>query len=56
MKLSYLTVQLEKAVFFQHLSGLGANLGQIDDSKCIYKLHDSSRSGGTEFINIEKFV
>lgn len=52
MKLSNLTVQLEKEVFFQHLSGLGADMGQISESKRVYKSHDQQNS----LINVEKFV
>lgn len=54
MKLSNLTVQLEKEVFFQHLAGLGANMGQINESKRIYRIQESSEQNS--FINVEKFV
>jgi hypothetical protein len=52
LKLSNLTIQIEKETFFQHLSGLGANMGQIDDTRTVRK----SQQEGTGFINIEKFV
>lgn len=54
MKLSYLTVQLEKEAFFNHLLGLGANMGQISDSKRVYRSQNSVEINS--FINIEKFV
>lgn len=60
MKLANLTVQVEKEVFFQHLLGLGANMGQINESKRIYKTASSSgdpaNPANSSFINIEKFV
>jgi len=52
MKLSNLTVQLEKDVFFQHLSGMGASMGQINESNRVYK----PETGHSSFINIEKFI
>jgi hypothetical protein len=51
--LSSLTIQIEKETFFQHLSGLGANMGQIDESKVVRR---AAQQEGTGFINIEKFV
>jgi hypothetical protein len=51
MKLSDVTVQLEKDVFFQHLMGLGC---QVNDSKRVYKNQDSYEQNN--FINVEKFV
>ena len=57
MKLANLTVQVEKEVFFQHLLGLGANMGQINESKRVYKTAASTgESSASSFINIEKFV
>lgn len=53
MKLNYLTVQLEKGSFFQHLSGLGASMGQIDESKSVFNDGQINRS---DLVNIEKFV
>ena len=55
MKLSNLAVQLEKEIFFQHLSGLGANMGQIGDSNRVYKSIES-HDQHSALINIEKFV
>jgi len=54
MKLSNLTVQMEKETFF--LLGLGANMGQIDDSKKVYRISDVTNNDSTTFINVEKFV
>ena len=56
MKLSNLTVQIEREVFFQHLSGLGASLGQIDPSKAVHRSTNSSIERDSSFINIEKFI
>lgn len=53
LKLTNITVQLEKEVFFQHLLGLGANMGQMNESKRIYKNQSGSDNS---FINVEKFV
>jgi len=53
MKLSNLTVQLEKEVFFEHLAGLGAHMGQMSESNRIYKKMD--RAQGV-LVNVEKFV
>lgn len=55
MKLSNLTVQLEKEMFFEHLSGLGADMGQISESKRVYRRSSDSASQ-LPLINIEKFV
>jgi hypothetical protein len=54
MKLSNLTVQLEKEMFIEHLSGLGADMGQISESKRVYKSLETVSQ--TPLINIEKFV
>lgn len=56
MKLSNLAVQIEKEGFFHHLLGLGANMGQIDDSKKVYRISDVTNNDNTTFINVEKFV
>lgn len=56
MKLSNLAVQIEKEGFFHHLHGLGANMGQIDDSKKVYRVSDVTHNENTTFINVEKFV
>ena len=55
MKLSNITVQIEKEVFFAHLSGLGASMGQIDPAKSVHKNMDSNTQLAS-FINIEKFI
>jgi hypothetical protein len=57
MKLSNLTIQVEREVFFQHLSGLGASLGQIDNGNVVLRtsnLNNTDRDSA--FINIEKFI
>lgn len=54
LKLTNLVVQLEKEVFFQHLQGLGANMGQINESKRVYKNQNSADTSA--FVNVEKFV
>lgn len=57
MKLSNLTIQIEKDVFFNHLSGLGANMGQIDESKAVHRTNETASSiHNNQFINVEKFV
>ena len=58
LKLANLTVQIEKEVFFQHLSGLGANLGQISESKRVYRTAaaGTTSDSSTSYVNIEKFV
>lgn len=55
MKLSNLTVQLEKEMFFEHLSGLGADMGQISESKRVYR-RSSDSTNQAPLINIENFV
>jgi len=55
MKLSNVTVQLEKEVFLEHLAGLGAHMGQISESRRVYRRTD--RGGGQNvLVNVEKFV
>jgi solute carrier family 30 (zinc transporter), member 5/7 len=54
LKLTNLTVQLEKEVFFQHLIGLGANMGQMSDSNRVYKNQNTIDSNA--LINVEKYV
>lgn len=54
MKLTNLTVQLEKEIFIQHLNGLGANMGQINESKRVYKSQESAEAN--VFLNVEKFI
>ena len=52
----YLTVQLEKATFFQHLSGLGASMGQIDESKSVFRSQNSLLVADAISLNVEKYV
>ena len=56
VKLSNVTIQIEKEVFFQHLNGLGADMGQIRDSKRTYRSHEQSCAESATCINIEKVV
>ena len=50
-----MTVQIEKEFFFQHLSGLGANMGQIDTSRIVQRSNEDKLAQNT-LINFEKFV
>ncbi|RNA16686.1 Zinc transporter 5, partial [Brachionus plicatilis] len=43
LKLNNLTLQIEKKIFFQHLQGLGANLGQIDNANVVYRQDNLNR-------------
>lgn len=54
LKLTTLTIQLEKEIFFQHLIGLGANMGQISESKRVYK--NQNELDSNSYLNVEKFV
>ena len=56
LKLSNVTVQIEKETFFQHLSGLGANMGQIDESKVVQRTQGNAEPQNSSYINVEKFV
>lgn len=51
MKLNHLTIQIERTSFFHHLSGLGASMGQIDESKSVF--NDKINKN---VVNFEKFV
>lgn len=57
MKLSNLTIQVEREVFFQHLSGLGASLGQIDHGNAVLRTtNPNNLERDSAYINIEKFI
>jgi len=57
MKIGNVTIQIEKEAFFQHLMALGANTGQIQNYKRVFKTNRTSHSSTYDpNSSFEKFV
>lgn len=54
LKISNVTIQLEKEVFFQHLMGLGVNSSDISDRR--RKYHSNQKSLMPTIDNSQKFI